>query len=164
LSLVNLAEMALLEGDISRATALFEEAAEIATANGDKRHICFARGGLAWIGFLKRHWEDADPHARESLRLAQELGQKVQMVDQIFCFAGIAAAAGDPARAARLAGAAELQDSLLAPEPTLKDAGFHLADIENAKAACEREAWDRAWAAGREMSLDQAAEHALSTP
>ena len=37
-----------MKGEISRAAALFAEAAEIATAIGDKRHICFARGGLGW--------------------------------------------------------------------------------------------------------------------
>ena len=47
------------EGEISRAAALFAEAAEIATAIGDKRHIIFALGGLGWVAYLERRWEDA---------------------------------------------------------------------------------------------------------
>ncbi len=162
LSLINLAEMALLEGDTGRAAAQLAEAAEIATALGDKRHICFARGGLAWVAYLERRWEDADAEARESLRLARELGMKRQLVDEVFCLAGIAAATGDAPRAARLAAAAEHHISLIAPEPTLTDATPHRAAIESARAVCDRKTWEAAWAAGRTLTLDEAAEHALS--
>jgi ATP/maltotriose-dependent transcriptional regulator MalT len=162
LSLGNVAEMALLGGDLGRATALFAEAAETASVIGDKRHVCFALNGLAWVAYLERRWEEADAHARESLRLSTELGMKVLVVEELFCLSGIAAATGDVARAARLAAAAELHNSLLAPEPTLADAGFHQTDIESARAACDPQTWERAWAAGRAMSLDEAAEHALS--
>ncbi len=163
LSLCNLAEMALLEGGIDRAAALLAEAAELATAIGDKRHVCLAHGGLGWVAYLERRWEDADRHARESLRLARELGQKLQMVGEISCLAGIAAATGDTIRTARLAAVVELHYSRLAPEPTLADAGYHRADIERAKTACDPETWERASAEGRAMSLDEAADYALSS-
>ena len=88
LSLYNLAEMSLIEGRIDRAAALFAEAAEIAGGIGDKRHVCFAQGGLGWVAYLERRWEDADRHARASLRLARELGHRLQMVAEISCLAG----------------------------------------------------------------------------
>ena len=153
--------MALLEGGTDRAAAMLVEAAELAAAIGDKRHISFALGGLAWVAYLERRWEDADAHARESLRVAREIGMKQQIVDELFCLAGVAATTGDVARAARLAAAAELHDSLLEPQPTLSDAGFHHASIESANAACDPETWERASAEGRAMSLDDAAEYAL---
>ena len=76
LSLCNVAEMALLEGDIARAAALLAEAAEIATAIGDKRHISSHTAASRWVAYRERRWEEADAHARESLRLARELGMK----------------------------------------------------------------------------------------
>ncbi len=163
LALYNLAEMALLEGGIDRAATLLTEAAEIATAIGDKRHVCFAHGGLGWVAYLERRWEDADRHARESLRLARELGQKLQMVGEISCLAGIAAATGDTMRTARLAAVAELHYSRLALELALADAGYHRADIERARTACSPETWERASAEGLAMSLDEAADYALSS-
>ena len=107
LSLYNLADGALRKGDAGRAAALYTEAAEIAGAIGDKRHLCFAYGGLALIAHRERRWEDAETHARASLRLAKEIGDKRAVAEAVFCLAGIAAATGDPTRAARLAAAAD---------------------------------------------------------
>ena len=161
LSLCNVAAMALLKGDIARAATLLAEAAEIATAIGDKRQICYAHGGLAWVAYRERHWEEADAHARESLRLAQELGMKSAVVEEICCLAGIAAARGDLARAGRLAAVTELHQSLFGDrEPFFE---LHRTDMEGAKAACDPETWERASAEGRAMSLDVAAEYGLST-
>jgi non-specific serine/threonine protein kinase len=162
LSLCNVAATALLKGDIARAAALFAEAAEIATAIGDKRHISYAHSGLAWVAYRQLHWEEADAHARESLRLGRELGMKTLVVEEICCLAGTAAARGDPARAARLAAVAELHQSLLGPEEA-PFAELHRADVEGAKAACDPETWERAWSAGTAMSLGEAAEYALSS-
>jgi ATP/maltotriose-dependent transcriptional regulator MalT len=162
LSLCNVAATALLKGDIARAAALFAEAVEIATAIGDKRHISFAHSGLAWVAYRERRWEEADAHARESLRLGRELGMKTLVVEEICCLAGAAAARGDPARAARLAAVAEFHQSLLGPEET-DFADLPRADIEGAKAACDPETWEQAWSAGTAMSLEDAATYALSS-
>jgi predicted ATPase len=163
LSLTNLAEMALLDGKTDEAAAMFAEAAEIATAIGDKRQICIAQAGLGRVAYLERRWQEAEAHARESLRLAREIGLKIAIVEELFCLAGIAAATGDVGRAASLASAAELHSSLLATLATLSGAGLHHADIESAKAACDSAAWEQAWAEGRAMSLDEAADYALSS-
>lgn len=162
LSLINVAEMALLKGDIARAAAMWAEAAEIATAIGDKRHISFAHSGLAWVAYRERRWEEAEAHARESLRLGRELGMKSLVVEEIYCLAGTAAARGDPTRAARLAAVAELHHSLLGPEEAAF-AELHRADIEGAKAACDPETWGQAWSAGTAMSLGEAATYALAS-
>ena len=163
LSLYNLADGALRKGDAGRAAALYSEAAEIASAIGDKRHLCFAYGGLALVAHRERRWEDAETHARASLRLAKEIGDKRAMMEAIFCLAGIAAATGDPTRAARLAAAAELHHSRFTPEGMFPDDEVR-ASIESAKAACDPEIWEQAWAAGSAMSLDEAADYALSSP
>ena len=157
LSLMNVASIALRADDISRAATLFAEAAEIATAIGDKRHICFAQAGLGWVAYRECRWQEAGAHMQESLRLAKELGMRRAVVEAILAFAGIAAATGDIGRAARLAGAAEFHGSLFL------EATFHENDIEGARASCEPETWEQALAEGRAMSLDEAADYALSS-
>jgi len=161
LSLSNVAEMALQEGKTNKAATMFAEAAEIATAIGDKRHILFALAGLGWVAYREERWEEAGTHARESLRLAQELGMKLPAVDEIFCLAGIATATGDTARAVRLAAAAAFHLSLLASHDA--DDSDHQEIVESVKAACDPETWERASAEGRAMSLDEAADYALSS-
>jgi tetratricopeptide (TPR) repeat protein len=164
LALNNLAWRALVDDDLERAAALYAEAAEIAAAIGDKRHVSMAEAGLGWVAYREKRWDEATDRARSSVRLSRELGMKEHLVEVILCLAGIAAATGEPERAARLAAAAQHQLALIAPGSQLQSALFHRVDIENAKAACDRETWDRAWAAGHAMSLDQAAEHALTAP
>ena len=159
LSLYNLADGALRRGDAGRAAALYTEAVEIASAIGDKRHLCFAYGGLALVAHRERRWEDAETHARASLRLAKEIGDKRAVAEAVFCLAGIAAATGDPTRAARLAAAAELHHSRFTPEGIFLDDEVR-ASIESAKAACDPGIWQQAWAAGSAMSLDEATDDA----
>ena len=159
LSLLNLAGHAFGKGDAPRAAALLSEAAEIASAIGDKRHLCLAHGGLALVAHRERRWEDAETHARASLRLAKEIGGKIAMVEAVFCLGGIAAATGDPARAARLAAAAELHHPQVTPEGITLDDEVR-ASIETAKAASDPGIWQQAWAVGSAMSLDEAADYA----
>jgi predicted ATPase len=162
LALNNLAWRALVDDDLRRAAALYAEAAEIAAAIGDKRHVSMAEAGLGWVAYREKRWDEAADRARSSVRLSRELGMKEHLIEVILCLAGIAAATGEPERAATLAAAAQHQFALIAPESQLQSELFHHVDIENAKAACDRETWDRGWTAGRAMSLDQAAAHALS--
>jgi hypothetical protein len=140
---------------------MFAEAAEIATAIGDKRHIMFALAGLGRVAYREERWEEAGRHARESLRLAQELGMRLPAADEIFWLAGIAAATGDTARAIRLAAAAAFHLSLLAPHEA--DNPDYQEIIETVKAARDPETWEQASAEGRAMSLDEAADYALSS-
>jgi predicted ATPase len=161
LSLGNVAELALHQGKTAKAAAMFAEAAEIATALGDKRHIHFALAGLGRVAYREERWERAATHARESLRLAQELGMKLPVAEEILCLAGIAAATGDTARALPLAAAAAFHLSLLAPHAAADPINQEI--IERVKAACDPETWEQASAEGRAMTLDEAADYALSS-
>jgi hypothetical protein len=91
----------------------------------------------------------------------RELGMKGGYVDPMFCLAGTAAAKGDLARGARLAAAAELHHSLFGADDIADEARYR-AVVESAKAACDPETWERESAVGMAMTLDEAAEYALS--
>jgi tetratricopeptide (TPR) repeat protein len=161
LSLSNVAEMALQEGETTKAATMFAEAAEIATAIGDKRHILLALAGLGQVAYREERWEVAGTHTRESLRLAHELGMKLPAAVDILYLAGIAVATEDAARAVRLAVAAASHLSLLAPPAA--DRPDYQEIIEAASAASDQETWEQASAEGRAMSLDEAADYALSS-
>ena len=81
------------------------------------------------------------------------------VAEAVFCLAGIAAATGDPARAARLAAAAELHYARVTPEGMFLDDEVR-ASIETAKATSDPGIWQEAWTAGSAMSLDEAADDA----
>lgn len=161
LSLGNVAEMALHEGKTAKAAAMFAEAAEIATAIGDKRHIQFALTGLGRVAYREERWEAAGTHTREGLRIAQELGMKLPVAEDILCLAGIAAATGDTEWAFPLAAAAAFHLSRLAPHAA--DDPINQEIIERVKAGCDPETWEQASAEGRVMTLDEAADYALSS-
>ena len=55
-SLGNVAWMALQEGETTKAATMFAEAAEIATALGDKRNIQFALAGLGQVAYREERW------------------------------------------------------------------------------------------------------------
>ena len=80
-------------------------------------------------------------------------------MEAIFCLAGIAAATGDPARAARLAAAAEFHHSRVTPGGIFLDDEVR-ASIEAAKAASDPGIWQEAWAAASAMSVDETADYA----
>jgi predicted ATPase len=161
LSLTNLAGGVFEEGDTTRATAMLVEAAEIATAVGNKRQLSAAVGALGWFAYTEERWDEAEAQARESLRLGREIDMTLIVLTQIACLAGIAAATGELVRAARLAAAEEFHRAIFAPA-TLTEVTGHHAKIESAKAGCDPAIWERASAEGRAMSLDEAADYALS--
>jgi DNA-binding CsgD family transcriptional regulator len=111
-------------------------------------------------GNLKR----AAASLEEVLSLMQGRGDRVAISYSLLGLAGVAASRGHPARAARLWGAAEA---------TREAAGFPLSpftlanyDYEGylaaARAGLDEQSFAAAWAAGREMTPEQATEYALS--
>jgi len=96
------------------------------------------------------------------MTMAHSAGRKPTIINILEGMASLAGARGEATRAARLWGAAEaareVTDIALPPgdralhEPYLADVRSRLGEV----------AWDEALAEGRAMSLDQAAEYALS--
>ena len=94
-------------------------------------------------------------------RLAQELGMKSFAVVDILYLAGIASATGDTERAGRLAAAATVHLPVIAPHETNRPDFEEI--VERVKAACDADTWERAAAEGMGMTLDEAADFALSS-
>ncbi len=90
----------------------------------------------------------------ESLAEAKEVGEKLDIVHDLEGLAGLAAAQGEPARAAQLWGAAEaLRESIGAAVPPIDRAAYERT-VPAARTELGQEAFAKAWAEGRAMSLE----------
>jgi predicted ATPase/class 3 adenylate cyclase len=103
----NLGLDALIRGDTARARRLHEEALEVFRRLGHERGVVSALGNLGVADLFDGRLQEAADHLAGSLDLAWQVGLPEGVVNALVGFAGVAAAAGDPARAALLLGAAD---------------------------------------------------------
>jgi predicted ATPase/DNA-binding SARP family transcriptional activator/Tfp pilus assembly protein PilF len=157
----NLGSLALSRGQPRPAADLYAEALEMCRRLGWRRRAGLAQGGLGLAALRMEDFAAAREHFAATLRLFLELGEEAGVCDSLV---GLAAAAqGRQAfeRAATLAGAAQAlsdarQTPLTTPARQLMD---ELAPA--VRAALGVEAGDRAWAAGRALTREQAVALAL---
>ena len=163
-TLHNLAEVERQRGNYQRAKALGMESIALAREIGDKWRLARIVG---WVG-LAAVWS-GDEHdlaeglLEEALALDRELGSWSYGAFCLESFAGLAGARGQEARAARLWGAAEaVRTNIGAPRPLDDTVLLYESSMAAARAQLGEEAWEAAFAEGRTMSAEEAAEYALS--
>ncbi len=137
---------ALGEGNAAAAMAYIERAVPIARELDNPHMWMLVRGNAAMAALLAGDVEAARSAFRDELRLSRELGFLPFVFEGLRGLAAIAAADGDPDRAARLCGAAERHrhdqpDD--APHAQL-DATF----LDAARARCGADAWEAAFRDG----------------
>jgi DNA-binding CsgD family transcriptional regulator len=163
-TLCNLGYAAVMLGDNVRATARSEEALalahELGSAGVEIVPETLVNLGLAALAQVDH--ERAATSFEETLVMSRNAGRKPTVINTLEGMASLAGALGEAIRAARLWGAAEAArdatDIALPPgeralhEPYLAAARSRLGEV----------AWKEALAEGLEMTLEQAAEYALS--
>jgi predicted ATPase/DNA-binding SARP family transcriptional activator/DNA-binding CsgD family transcriptional regulator len=163
LMLSNLAYPTLLQGEYERAKRLCEEALSVARELGSLGFVPTAQVnlGLAFLG-LGGH-ERAEGSFREALVSSREVGANLQTIEALEGMASLAGAIGEAARAARLWGAAEAaREGASVALPAAEGALLHEPHLASARSRLGEAAWEEALAEGRAMSLEEAAEFALS--
>jgi len=163
-----LGDVALHQGDYPQAKVLIEKGLKLREEMGNK-------SGIAWslqnLGHLAQRQGDSLQAAalfEESLKLFAELGNKMGIAECLEGLASVAAGEGQAAdkghraeRAAQLFGAAEaLREAASTPLPPYRRAEVD-RDLTAAKAQIDEEAFGRAWAAGRSMTMERAVGYAL---
>ena len=159
-ALVALGELLLQMGDLTRAMPHLEEVARLGGGPEAPRARAMLMLGLAAL--LRRDRETAEAELGRSLDAFQRLGNGYGVAGTLDVLAGVAVRNADPVRALRLTGAAgalrESTRSQLAPR---WQEMVRVTVVEPARAAAgERAA--AAWAAGREMTFDEAVRYARS--
>jgi tetratricopeptide (TPR) repeat protein len=147
-------------GDAERAYALISESAVIARQTG----VVWWEGGmlaeLAALDLNAGRVEEAETHARESLAIAEQLHDRPGRVFGVGLLAWAAAARGEAGRAGRLWGAIE-------DEVAAAPFGGWRRHRETCEARIREIAgpeFQRGYAEGRDLTLDDAVSLALSEP
>jgi tetratricopeptide (TPR) repeat protein len=162
IELSNLGVVALHRGNYPRARALLEESLSLSRALGHKHNDIIVLCNLGLLSMLEGSDLPAREWFKESLALASGLGDKQNIAA---CLEGLAAIAGrrnQPARAARLYGAAEtLRDRIGAPL-LVPDREHYQQMTAHARAQLDQAAFRAAWTEGEAMSLEQAIAEGLT--
>jgi predicted ATPase/DNA-binding SARP family transcriptional activator len=161
-TLNRLGHAAQLRGAYDRAALLHQESLECFQAFGEQHYgLPWAYHGLGEIALGQGRLDEAARWLAQGLALSQTLGDRASLA---WCLAGmgsVAALGEEPARAARLWGAAEgLRQAIGCRSAPAARATYERA-LAAARAQLGDDAFAAAWAAGRAMTLDQAIAEAL---
>jgi predicted ATPase/DNA-binding CsgD family transcriptional regulator/Tfp pilus assembly protein PilF len=155
-----LGTVARARGDAEMAVQHFEDATEIFRELDAWPEIARCAAGVGWTALGRGDLDLAENRLAEALRLNQASGQRLGIARGLEAFAALAAARQQPEQAARLAGAAcQLREALGHP------AGLGSRVEEVLELARDRLGAATAaalFAAGREMTVEQAVGYALA--
>jgi predicted ATPase/DNA-binding SARP family transcriptional activator/DNA-binding CsgD family transcriptional regulator len=157
----NLGEMLQAAGDLAGAQALFEENLE-----SDRRLADEWGSGVTLLNLGTLAVEQGEPDRAEillleALRTLQRFGDEDAVAECLDSLAAAAGARGEHRRAATLFGAAEAAREALGTPIRPVERDRYERFVAAARRDLNERSWASAWSAGRALSLQQAAEHAL---
>jgi predicted ATPase/DNA-binding CsgD family transcriptional regulator len=163
-ALSNLGYARLLLGDYKRAKALCEEALSLAHERGSAGMeivpSALVNLGLSFLGV--GDYERAKTPFAEALARSQSSGQKPQVIDALEGMSSLAGVTGAATRAAHLWGAAEAARETTGIALSHAERAMHDPYLAPARSEMGEAAWEDTLGEGRAMSLEEAAEYALS--
>lgn len=161
-TLRNLAEIARLRGDLTRATTLYEDALAIARDIGMQWAVAITTTLLGHLAYQQRRYALAKARYWESLTLLRAFDSPTYTA---WCLEGVAAtlcAEGRVVRATCLcAAAATLRERAQTPLPPAERDAFEQV-VATARDAQEPAAFERAWNRGTLLTQEEAIEEALA--
>jgi predicted ATPase/class 3 adenylate cyclase len=161
ITLNNLAMLAAEAGDLDGAIASMEETLAIERKLGNPTGISDSLGNLAGLIAPTGDVARAAALDAEALEMRRDLSDRLSMAHSLDSIAATASRAGFAEAGARLYGAGEcLREELGAPVPASERARYETG-LAMTRSAIGNEAYDRAWVAGRALSLDHAVAEAL---
>jgi non-specific serine/threonine protein kinase len=160
--LFSLGYMLLLEGDYERGVARNEEAADLFRERGYKGGLEYVLDNLGWAALLQGDHERARSYYRESLMLCKDLGNKTVASESLEGLACISEAEGASERAARLFGVAEALRAAVGVQHLPEEDAWREPYLAAARSRLGEDSWEEALAQGRDMSMEEAIEYALS--
>jgi non-specific serine/threonine protein kinase len=158
-ALINLGDAACRAGRLAEARALSAEGIAWLERSGEQYATNIAHGTLGWVALHARDLADARHHAAESLSSALAFEDPWLISDALVLVGGVALAAGEPARAARLLGAAESGRGA-AGSTSFFHHGQHAELVNVVRSALREPAFATATADGGRLTIDDAAAEA----
>ncbi|HEX2027701.1 MAG TPA: tetratricopeptide repeat protein [Nitriliruptorales bacterium] len=157
-------ELERKNGNHERARDIQQESLRIARETGELRRVAMITDNLGLIGHHLGDDETAERMIRESLLLSSEIGFEANAAHALIALAEQFALGGDPARAARLIGAADAyleQLGLVAQPADAPDFGRIRAYVSE---ALGEDVYGCAVVDGEQLGLERAIDLALSDP
>jgi predicted ATPase/class 3 adenylate cyclase len=164
LSLLELGSTASERGDYARARTLYEESLAIQRDSGDRQGVAISLSALGALACEQCDFQSGRRLYEESLAIVREIGDRRAIAEALEGLARAALLATAPGPAARLwAGADRLRKQIGAPAPP-SERPRHEREVAAARAAIGDDAFERAWAEGSAMTLEQAMDYAVARP
>jgi predicted ATPase/DNA-binding XRE family transcriptional regulator len=158
-ALNHLGDVARCQDDERRQTSLYEESLALFRQHGERQGIAAVLHNLGHVALSQGNAGQARSLFIESLSLFRELDFAWSVADCLAGLAGVVGQEGHPEQAALLYGAAEAAHEAIDASGALVEPANQLAwerEIAAARGELDAETWERAWSAGRAMTIDQA--------
>jgi tetratricopeptide (TPR) repeat protein len=161
-ALYNLGCLELDEGDRARGRAMLEEGLALDLKAGDDWGAASDRAAIGVAALDSGNLEEARALFAQAIKGLRDAGDTDRLAEVLGFVAGLAGETGDPIRAARLAGAAEMMWGTLGIPLAPHDKARFERYQEKARAALGPGAFEQARGEGRSMTIDQAIAFALA--
>jgi predicted ATPase/class 3 adenylate cyclase/Flp pilus assembly protein TadD len=142
-------------GRLTEATGAMQEALRLLEGTGERYMESQTRLALAWAHLGGRHYDEARVELVQAVESFAETGDLTSLAHGFRWMATIEAAAGSVQRAVRLTAAAERLRTSLGGGPTMAVTGLEEPDV-TARRVLDQDEFDREWAEGEAMTLEQA--------
>ncbi|MCI0710682.1 MAG: LuxR C-terminal-related transcriptional regulator [Chloroflexi bacterium] len=154
-------EISRVNGDDERAKQVYEECLLVCQQTGEVRRICYMCYNLAYIAQHAGEHEQAIEWGYRGLHLACDRDDKHEMANALAVLAGSFGPIGQPQRAARMLGASEAAAERMGAFHHPSDRPEVERVIAVVRGQLDDAAFQEAWQAGCEMSLEQAVAYVL---
>ena len=147
---------------LDEARFFLEEAESALREQGNEYGLFRALFVLAQVMTMQGHGAQARPNFREALRMQQQMRYVYTTADCLESFGGLEAAQGRPIQAVRLFGAAQAHREATGMHRWPHRNRWYEHDVAVARGQITAAAWDAAWAAGADLTLEEAVAEALA--
>ncbi len=161
LVLVSLGRTAIVAGDLVGAHPILEEGRTIFRELGDKYGQALALNNLGLAAFREGDYGRATALYREGVALFWQAEERIFTIRCVEELAWVTCRQGNYGRAARLFGAAEAQREAFGASMPPAARAEHDRHVADARSQLDEAAFAAAWAEGRAMTFNQAADYAL---
>jgi hypothetical protein len=160
---LGLGAMASEQGRFDQAHGHLAEAERLFRALGDRHMATAMRSEQAHVARRRGHLQEAAALYAQTVQAWQELAyQPAGLLRELECLGYLALALGQPARAAHLLAAAEVQRQERSAPMTAMEQVEHAQQLVLLRARLDPAALAAAWAEGQSLSLDAAIASALT--
>jgi non-specific serine/threonine protein kinase len=161
-ALRHLADLAVARGDLAEASRTYQDTLSLARQQGNAHESAYSLRGLGHVARAHGDYAQAGQLLRHGLRLLADLRDRRCVP---LCLEGLACIAVGPdwaERAIRLLGAAHAFQQISGAPPSASEMADYLRTEADARAHLGEERYADTWAAGANMTFDEAVDYALA--